>query len=75
MLAAGVAIGITGLVEAATGSTQRTIDLGNTLRKISSYIFFVLCILVVLQTVFLVRAELTCESIRYHFYYALVMLL
>ncbi|KAF9229007.1 hypothetical protein BS17DRAFT_763634 [Gyrodon lividus] len=56
-LAGAVAVGITGAIEAATGSTQKTIDLGNTLRKVSIYIFLVLCILVAFQTILLVRSE------------------
>jgi len=54
-LAAAVAIGITGAIESATGSTESTVNTGNTLRKIAIYIFLVLCILVALQTILLVR--------------------
>ncbi|KIJ14086.1 hypothetical protein PAXINDRAFT_13003 [Paxillus involutus ATCC 200175] len=45
-LAAAVAVRITGAIEAATGSTQNTINVNNTLRKFSTYIFLVLCIIV-----------------------------
>jgi len=54
-LVAAVSIGITGAVQSATGSTQSTIDTGDTLRKVAIYIFLVLCILVAFQTILLVR--------------------
>jgi hypothetical protein len=56
-LMAAVAVGITGAVQAATGSTQSTINTGNTLRKVATYIFLGLCILVAFQTILLVRSE------------------
>ncbi|KIJ14093.1 hypothetical protein PAXINDRAFT_13013 [Paxillus involutus ATCC 200175] len=56
-LAAAVAVGITGAIESATGSTQNTVNLGNTLRQVAIYIFLVLCVLVAFQTILLVRAE------------------
>jgi hypothetical protein len=59
-LTAAVAIGITGAVESATGSTESTINTGNTLRKIANYIFLVLCVLVAFQTILLVRAIARC---------------
>jgi hypothetical protein len=57
VMAAAVAVGITGAIEAATGSTQSTVNLGDTLRKVSIYIFLVLSILVAFQTILLIRAE------------------
>jgi hypothetical protein len=54
-LVAAVSIGITGAVQSATGSTQSTIDTGDTLRKVAIYIFLILCILVAYQTILLVR--------------------
>ncbi|KAG6334467.1 hypothetical protein ID866_4629 [Astraeus odoratus] len=57
LLSAAVAVGITGVVEASVGTTQSTVDLGNTLRKVAVYMFLILCILVAFQTVLLVRAE------------------
>jgi len=55
-LTAAVTIGITGAVESAIGTTENTINTGNTLRKIATYIFLVLCVLVAFQTILLVRA-------------------
>lgn len=60
-LVAAVTLGITGAVESATGSSQSTVNTGNILRKASIYIFFILCILVALQTVCLVRAMASCQ--------------
>jgi hypothetical protein len=60
-LAAAVAVGITGAIEATTDSTQNTINLANTLRKVSISIFPVLCILVAFQTILLVCAEVSCQ--------------
>lgn len=60
-LAAAVSIGITGAVESATGSSQSTIDTGNTLRQVAIYIFLVLCILVAFQTILLVRTLARCQ--------------
>jgi len=55
-LIAAVAVGITGAVQSSTGTTESTVNTGNTLRKVSVYIFLVLCILVAFQTILLVRA-------------------
>ncbi|KAI6016189.1 hypothetical protein EDC04DRAFT_2577849 [Pisolithus marmoratus] len=57
LLTAAVTVGITGVIEAAVGGTQHTVDIGNALRKASLYMFLILCILVALQAVLLVRAE------------------
>lgn len=65
-LIAAVAVGITGAVQSATGTTQSTINTGNTLRKVSTYIFLILCILVAFQTILLVRAASSCQW-RLHF--------
>jgi len=56
-LMAAVAVGITGAIESATGSTTKTVNLGNTLRKVAVYIFLALSILVAFQTILLVRSE------------------
>ncbi|KAH7890189.1 hypothetical protein F5I97DRAFT_1850976 [Phlebopus sp. FC_14] len=56
-LVVAVAVGITGAVESAIGSSQSTINLGNTLRQLSTYIFFALSLLVALQVILLIRAE------------------
>ncbi|KAI6134819.1 hypothetical protein EV401DRAFT_1905126 [Pisolithus croceorrhizus] len=57
LLTAAVSIGITGVIEASVGTTQHTMDVGDTLRKVSLYMFLILCILVAFQAVLLVRAE------------------
>ncbi|EIW85842.1 hypothetical protein CONPUDRAFT_70536 [Coniophora puteana RWD-64-598 SS2] len=56
-LTAAVAVGITGAIEYAIGTKQSTIDLGNTLRKVSLWIFLVLSVLVLFQTYLLIRSE------------------
>jgi len=58
-LMAAVAIGITGAIDASLGSTTSTINTGNTLRKVAIYIFLICAALVLLQTIFLARAELS----------------
>ncbi|KIJ09231.1 hypothetical protein PAXINDRAFT_182151 [Paxillus involutus ATCC 200175] len=58
------AAGITGAIEAATGSTQNTINLANTLHKVSISIFPVLCILVAFQMILLVCTEVSCTRHR-----------
>ncbi|KAF9227746.1 hypothetical protein BS17DRAFT_799955 [Gyrodon lividus] len=58
-LAAAVAIGITGAIDYSLGTTSRTINTGNTLRKVAVYIFLVCAALVLLQTIFLARVELS----------------
>ena len=70
-MTAAVAVGITGAVQSATGSTQSTIDTGNTLRKVSIYIFLVLSILVAFQTILLVRAAASCQ---YHLCFVVCMI-
>lgn len=60
-LVAAVAIGITGAIQSATGSSESTINTGNTLRKVAIYIFLVLCILVAFQTILLVRTIASCQ--------------
>ena len=60
-LVAAVSIGITGAVQSATGSTQSTINTGDTLRKVAIYIFLILCILVAYQTILLVRTIASCQ--------------
>lgn len=57
LLTAAVSIGITGVIEAAVGTTQHTVDVGDTLRRVSLYMFLILCILVAFQAVLLARAE------------------
>ncbi|KAI6021716.1 hypothetical protein BKA83DRAFT_674001 [Pisolithus microcarpus] len=57
LLTAAVSIGITGVIEAAVGTTQHTVDIGDTLRKVSLYMFLILCILVAFQAILLVRAQ------------------
>lgn len=59
MLAAAVGVGITGVIESAVGTTQHTVDIGNTLRKVALYMFLILCILVAFQTIILVRVTTT----------------
>ncbi|KAF8844809.1 hypothetical protein BDN67DRAFT_962245 [Paxillus ammoniavirescens] len=63
-LAAAVAIGITGAIDAGLGTTTSTINTGNTLRKVAIYIFLVCAALVLLQTIFLARAELSDGGYR-----------
>lgn len=58
-LTAAVAVGITGAVESLTGTKASTINLGNTLRKVSLWIFLILAALVAFQTILLMRAEST----------------
>ncbi|KIJ69143.1 hypothetical protein HYDPIDRAFT_79393 [Hydnomerulius pinastri MD-312] len=57
-LMAAVAIGITGAIDYSLGTTTKTINTGNTLRKVAIYIFLVCAALVLLQTLFLARAEM-----------------
>lgn len=56
-LTAAIAIGITGVIETLTASTSSTSDLGNTLRKISLWIFLILAVLVAFQTILLIRTD------------------
>ncbi|KAF8559721.1 hypothetical protein OG21DRAFT_1474073 [Imleria badia] len=63
-LMAAVAIGITGAIQASTGSTQSAVNTGNTLRKVAIYIFLVCSILVFLQTFFLARVEFSDNGYR-----------
>ena len=62
-LVAAVSIGITGAVQSSLGTTTSTINTGDTLRKIAIYIFLVCAILVLLQTLFLARAEFSGLSL------------
>ncbi|KAL4073620.1 hypothetical protein V8B97DRAFT_1934953 [Scleroderma yunnanense] len=59
VLSAAVAVGITGVIESSIGTTQHTVDLGNTLRKVAVYMFLILSVLVAFQTVVLVRVAAT----------------
>ncbi|KAF9246373.1 hypothetical protein BU15DRAFT_39833 [Melanogaster broomeanus] len=63
-LMAAVAIGITGAIDSSLGTTSSTIDTGNTLRKVAIFIFLVCAALVLLQTIFLARAELSDDGYR-----------
>ncbi|KAI9571395.1 hypothetical protein HD554DRAFT_2016948 [Boletus coccyginus] len=56
-LTAAVTLGITGSIESSLGSSQSTIDTGNTLREAAVYIFLVCAILVCIHTYFLARVE------------------
>jgi len=56
-LSAAVSIGITGSIQALSGTQQSTIDTGNTLRRVALYIFLVCSALVLLQALFLARVE------------------
>lgn len=56
-LTAAVSIGITGSIQAISGTQQSTIDTGNTLRRVALYIFLVCSALVLLQALILARVE------------------
>lgn len=60
-LSAAIAVGITGTCEASLSSKPNNITLSNNLRKASVIIFLVLTILLVFQTILLVRKELSCK--------------
>jgi cytochrome b561 len=56
-LIAAVSLSITGAVQASTGSTQKTIDLGKHLKMIAIAIFLVVAALLVVHTIFSISAE------------------
>ncbi|KAL4077257.1 hypothetical protein V8B97DRAFT_1940621 [Scleroderma yunnanense] len=56
-LSAAVSIGITGSIQALSGTQQSTINTGNTLRRVALYIFLVCSALVLLQALLLARVE------------------
>ncbi|KIM55057.1 hypothetical protein SCLCIDRAFT_1221469 [Scleroderma citrinum Foug A] len=64
-LTAAVSIGITGSIQAISGTQQSTIDTGNTLRRVALYIFLVCSALVLLQALILARVESSEEGYRH----------
>jgi len=65
-LAAAVALSITGAVQASTGSTQSTIDLGKHLKTIATVMFLVIAALLVVHTLFSVFAERRSSDEKVH---------
>lgn len=56
-LVAAVSLSITGAIQANTGSTQSTMDLGKHLKTIAIVIFLVVAALLVVHTIFSIIAE------------------